>query len=330
MGSDYLLDKINYTNDSAYKLLGDGRYESRLIRDAVQAQTGSRFLDDNLQNDYDQYLYLMNNAIAAQDELHLTPGVSLTPSQTAALTHDIVWMEEQEVDGETVLAPVLYLAQVDARNVRGSSLIQGRDIELIAGGDLANVGTIRASNNLTANSGSSILQGGLMAAGNNLALTATDDLRNSLAGEIRGRQVDLTTLKGDIVNDRLAVKSGSDRRFDTVLGQGGLISATDALRLSAGRDLVNRSDLVSGGDLRLSAARDLRLTSVEDARGDDSTYGYRRSSQVQHLGSRVTAARDVTLTAGRDMEVVGSTVEAGHDLAATAGNDIRILSGEDR
>ncbi|WP_445621382.1 two-partner secretion domain-containing protein [Kushneria sp. Sum13] len=330
MGSDYLLGKLDYTDDSAYRLLGDGRYEARLIRNAVQAQTGSRFLDDNLKNDYDQYLYLMNNAIAAQDELHLTTGVSLTPSQTAALTHDIVWMEEQEVDGETVLAPVLYLAQVDARNVRGSSLIQGRDIDLIAGSDLASVGTIRAANDLTANSGSSILQGGLMAAGNNLALTVTDNIRNGLAGEIRGRQVDLTTLKGDIVNDRLAVKSGSDRRYDTIIDQGGLISANDNLRLSAGRDLVNRSELVSGGDLKLSAARDLRMAAVEDARGDDSTYGYRRSSQVRQLGSQVTAARDATLTAGRDMKVVASTVEAGHDLAATAGNDIRILSGEDR
>ncbi|GHC31957.1 hemagglutinin [Kushneria pakistanensis] len=327
MGSDYLLGKLHYTSDGAYKLLGDGRYESRLIRDAVQAKTGSRFLDENLKNDYEQYLYLMNNAIAAQDELHLTTGVALTPSQTAALTHDIVWMEEQEVDGESVLAPVLYLAQVDERNVRGSSLIQGHDIDLIAGNDLANVGTIRASNDLTANSGSSILQGGLMAAGNNLALTAKDDLRNSLAGEIRGRQVDLTTLKGDIVNDRMAVKSGSERRYDTVLDQGGLISATGALNVSAGRDLVNRSDIASGGDLRLSAARDLRLMAVEDARGDDSTYGYRRSSQVQQLGSRVTAANDIALNAGRDIDVIASTVEAGKDLSAAAGQDLNILSG---
>ncbi|WP_262927372.1 hypothetical protein [Phytohalomonas tamaricis] len=40
----------------------------------------------------------MNNAVAAQNELNITVSVALTPSQTAALTHDIVWLEKQEID----------------------------------------------------------------------------------------------------------------------------------------------------------------------------------------------------------------------------------------
>lgn len=329
MGSDYLLDKLSYTDDSAYKLLGDGRYESRLIRDAVQAQTGSRFLDDNIQSDYDQYLYLMNNAIAAKDELHLTPGVSLTPSQTAALTHDIVWMEEQEVDGETVLAPVLYLAQVDARNLRGSSLIQGRDIELIAGGDLANVGTIRASNNLTANSGSSILQGGLMAAGNNLDLTATDDLRNSLAGEIRGRHVDLTTLKGDIVNDRLAVTAGYDKSYRSYIDQGGLINAGESLNISAGRDVINRSDIRSEGILSLNAARDIVVQGVEDISRQETGLGsYRKSvtDSTSQLSASIRSNGDAEFVSGRDVAISASDISSGGDLAVAAGRNLSAVS----
>ncbi|WFF41183.1 filamentous hemagglutinin N-terminal domain-containing protein [Salinicola endophyticus] len=328
-GSDYLLEKLGYTDDSAYRLLGDGRYESRLIRDAVQTQTGSRFLDTRLTDDADQYRYLMDNAIAASDSLNLTPGVALTPSQTAALTHDIVWMEPQQVAGETVLAPVLYLAKVTERNVRGNSLIQGRDIDLIAGDDLANVGTIRASRDLNASSGGSILQAGLMAAGNNLKLTAKDNIYNNMAGEIRGRTVDLTTLKGDIVNDRLAAQSGSKLRYDTVLDQGGLIAATDGLSISAGRDLVNRSDMISGGDIDLNAMRNLRLDAVQDISVDDSSDGFSKYQSVRSLGGRINALGSTRLNAGSNIDVIASRVEAGKNISAFAGQDLRVLSAED-
>lgn len=57
----------------------------------------------------------MDNALASRDALNLSVGVSLTGEQVAALTHDIVWMEEQQVRGQRVLVPVLYLAQADHR-----------------------------------------------------------------------------------------------------------------------------------------------------------------------------------------------------------------------
>jgi filamentous hemagglutinin len=44
----------------------------------------------------------------------------------AALTHDIVWLEEAEVNGEKVLVPVLYLAQAKNRLAPNGALIQGR------------------------------------------------------------------------------------------------------------------------------------------------------------------------------------------------------------
>jgi large exoprotein involved in heme utilization and adhesion len=50
-----------------------------------------------------------------KDSLNLQLGVSLSAEQVAALTHDIVWMEEAEVNGQKVLTPVLYLAQADNR-----------------------------------------------------------------------------------------------------------------------------------------------------------------------------------------------------------------------
>ncbi|WP_146050824.1 S-layer family protein, partial [Pseudomonas syringae] len=173
----------NISPDNNWRRLGDGLYEQRLIRDAVLAQTGQRFLADGLTSDYDQYRYLMDNALASKSALNLSLGVALNAEQVSALTHDIVWMENRVVDGQKVLVPVLYLAQADSRNLRGNSLIQGRDLNLISGGDLINVGTLRASNNLNVSSGGSIYQGGLVDAGNNLQMIAQDSIRNAMAGE---------------------------------------------------------------------------------------------------------------------------------------------------
>jgi filamentous hemagglutinin len=331
MGSDYLLDKLDYTGDGAYQLLGDGRYESRLVRDAVLANTGQRFLEDSLSDDYAQYRHLMDNAVAARDALQLSVGVGLTPAQTAALTHDIVWLEEQQVDGETVLAPVLYLAQVDERNVRGASLIQGRDIDLIAGGDLVNVGTIRADNDLTANSGGLILQGGLLEAGERLDLSAQDSLRNALVGEIRGGHVSLTATESDIVNDRTAVTAGHDRSYETYLDQGGLISARAGLELNAGRDIVNRAEIASQGNATLLAKRDIVTESVVDARGQVNGYGVEQSSEsTTQLGASLTTEGVATLSARRDVRLTASEIDSGESLTMEAGNDILLDAAEDQ
>ncbi|HHW2992035.1 TPA: hemagglutinin, partial [Pseudomonas aeruginosa] len=112
LNSDYLLSGLGMNPDDSKKRLGDGLYEQRLIRDAVVARTGQRYID-GLSSDVALFRYLMDNAIAYKDQLHLQLGVGLSAEQMAALTHDIVWLEEVEVNGEKVLAPVVYLAQAE-------------------------------------------------------------------------------------------------------------------------------------------------------------------------------------------------------------------------
>nr|WP_229632016.1 MULTISPECIES: hypothetical protein [Pseudomonas] len=71
------------------------------VQQAVTARTGQAFIDGQTSNEA-QFKYLMNNALASKTELNLSVGVSLTAEQVAALTHDIVWMENAVVNGETV------------------------------------------------------------------------------------------------------------------------------------------------------------------------------------------------------------------------------------
>ncbi|MDX2310602.1 hypothetical protein R5C80_04700 [Pseudomonas sp. On1] len=68
----------------------------------------------------------MDNAIGSKDALGLSVGVGLSSAQVPALTHDIVWLEAREINGEQVLAPVFYLAHANGRLAPDGALTRGR------------------------------------------------------------------------------------------------------------------------------------------------------------------------------------------------------------
>ena len=328
LGSDYMLGHLGYTPDTTQKRLGDGLYEQRLIREAVVARTGQRFLA-GLTSDEAMFRYLMDNAIASKEALNLSVGISLSAAQVAALTHDIVWMEEHEVLGEKVLVPVLYLAQAEGRLAPNGALIQGRDVALISGGELNNQGTLRASDNLSVTAGN-ISNSGLMQAGERLSLLATDSIRNAQGGIISGRDVSAIALTGDIVNERSVtrheVNVGNRHSIQDFVDNASRIEAAGSLSLSAGRDVTNLGGVFdSRGDLSISAGRDVTIAAVEErslqARG--SRY---LAEQVSQHGAQVSAGRDIEISAGRDLTAIASRVEAGRDIALAAGNDVLIAS----
>jgi len=169
-------------------------------------------------------------------------------------------MENRVIEGQTV-----YLAQVDARNVRGSSLIQGRDLNLISGGDLVNVGTLRASRDLNVSSGGSIYQGGLVEAGNNLQMIAQDSIRNAMAGQIRGENVGLAAVRGDVINERTAIQVRDGAGYRTVTDAESEVSARQHLAVSSGRDVTNYGTLQAGRDVALQAGNDMYLLAKTDS-----------------------------------------------------------------
>ena len=331
LGSDYMLGNLGYTPDNTQKRLGDGLYEQRLIREAVVARTGQRFLA-GLNSDEAMFRYLMDNAIASKQALQLSVGISLTAAQVAALTHDIVWMEEHEVLGEKVLVPVLYLAQAEGRLAPNGALIQGRDVALISGGELNNQGTLRASDNLSVTA-SNISNTGLMQAGERLSLLATDSIRNAQGGIISGRDVSAIALTGDIVNERSVTTHESAQRGYThradFVDSAARIEAINDLTLSAGRDIHNIGGaLTAGRDLQLHAGRDLVIASAQehDLTAREARKSNSRLEQITQHASEVSAGRDLTLSTERDLAVVASRVSAGQDLTLLAGGDVTLAA----
>ncbi|MGR6633782.1 two-partner secretion domain-containing protein [Pseudomonas aeruginosa] len=331
LNSDYLLSGLGMNPDDSKKRLGDGLYEQRLIRDAVVARTGQRYID-GLSSDEALFRYLMDNAIAYKDKLQLQLGVGLSAEQMAALTHDIVWLEEVEVNGEKVLAPVVYLAQAEGRLAPNGALIQGRDVKLVSGGDLHNVGTLRARNDLSATA-DNLDNSGLIEAGKRLDLLAGDSIRNRQGGVIAGRDVSLTALTGDVINERSVTRYDSaldgrtwERSFADSAAR---VEAANSLNVQAGRDIANLGGVLqSRGDLSLDAGRDVTVAAVEDRQGQ-TRWSTSRLQSVTQLGAEVSAGRDLNVSAGRDLSAVASALEARRDIALSAGRDVTLAAANE-
>ena len=331
MSSDYLLKNLGYDPDTSAKRLGDGLYEQRLVQQAVVARTGQRFIDGQT-SDEAMFKYLMNNAIASKDQLNLALGVTLTAQQVAALTHDIVWLEEHEVNGEKVLVPVLYMANANNRLAPNGALIQGSDVTLIAGEDLKNSGTLRASNNLFATAGNDLVNSGLMEAGKRIDLLATNNLVNKAGGIIAGRDVSLTSVDGDVINERSvtamdAAYSGKTQHRDYV-DSAARIEAANDLTISAGRDVtVSGGVLQSGRDTSIQAGRDVSILSVQE-RSTDSRNRFLNEKITQSSAS-LDAGRDMSISGGRDVTLIASDIAAKRDIAMAAGENLTLTSRPD-
>ncbi|KWU49529.1 hemagglutinin repeat-containing protein [Pseudomonas palleroniana] len=329
LSSDYMLSKLGFDPDQTQKRLGDGLYEQRLIQQAVIARTGQRFIDGQT-SDASMFKYLMDNAIGSKQALNLAVGVSLTAEQVAALTHDIVWMENATVAGQQVLVPVLYLAQANNRLAPNGALITGSDLSLVSGADLNNVGTLRATNNLAASAGRNMVNSGLVQAGNRLDLLAGNNLTNRAGGLIAGRDVSVSAVNGDVLNERTVTSHQSSSGYRTertdFVDNAARIEAANSLTLQAGRDVNSTGGtLKSGADTRIQAGRDVNLATAEQRKANIvSTYS--RSSDVAQYATVVEAGRDFQVVAARDISAIGSQANATRDLALVAKGNVNLAS----
>ena len=331
MSSDYLLSNLGYDPDQSAKRLGDGFYEQKLIQQAVTARTGQRFIDGQTSDD-GMFKYLMSNAVASKQELNLQLGVSLTSEQVAALTHDIVWMENATVNGEQVLVPVLYLANANNRLAPNGALIQGSDVTLIAGKELNNTGTLRASNNLTATAGSDMVNSGLLEAKNRLEALAGNNLTNKAGGIIAGQDVSVAATTGDVINERTITTHASSSGYRTertdFVDNAARIEAANGLTVKAGQDVNNTGGVLkSGADTTISAGRDVNLASVEKV--TSGVRGLHTDQTISQYGSTVDAGQDLKVSAGRNVTAIASQIAAKRDVNVSAVGDLSLASAAD-
>lgn len=331
INSNYLLQGLGYNPEQAQKRLGDGLYEQRLIEQAVLARTG-RHLLSGLGSNEEQFRYLMDNAIADKKSLNLSLGVSLTAEQMAALTQDIVWLEEREVQGQTVWVPILYLAQVADRVAPTGALIQGRNLALSSASDLSNSGTLRAQSGV-AMQADNITNSGLIQADKDLQLLAQDSIYNQRGGLIDGGDVHLLAVSGDISNERsLTQETRSGQGFSqtqSIMDKASGIAAANDLFLLAGRDIMHLGAHLKGGAaVDLHAGGNLLLVAAQATHGQmrqDKRHTWNTNRITQH-GAEVQAGAALHMSAGQNIALVASQLQAGGDMHLHAGADLLISS----
>ncbi len=334
LSSDYMQTALPSSSGQTLKRLGDGYYEQRVVRDQIIQMTGNRYIS-GYNNDEEQYRALMNNGVAFGQQYQLELGVALTPAQMALLTSDIVWLVNQTVtlpDGtqQTVLVPQVY-AKVKEGDLTGDgALMGGNNVALSAQNDITNSGTIQGRE-VTQLTAQTLTNSGYIN-GNQVALTARQDI-NNLGGQITGGD-SVSLLAGRDITSQTTLRSdGTDRWVDRAAGiyvqnpDGALtLSAMNNITLS-GSDIGNAG---KNGITQLQAGNDLTLGTVAIRHSENDSWGrdnYRHLSEQTDVGTRITTAGDLQLSAGQDIRASAADVAAGGALTASAGRDIALSTG---
>ena len=340
LGSDYLLAAFDPANK--HKRLGDGYYEQKLVNEQIARLTGYRRLD-GYDNDEDQLKALMDAGITFARSQQLVPGVALSAAQVAQLTSDIVWLENQTVtlkDGsqQTVLVPKVYVVarkgdlnstgslisanvlQLNADEIRNGGTIAGRKVVDLRAQNIEHSGQIRGEKVWLDAQNQINLQGGDIAAGKLLSLSA-DQINVSSTTATSGDK-----RNGNTVVDRVARLSvGEDG------SEGGILSIQSKHDTQLNGAVVRNTS--QGGKTQIISEHgnvDLGTVATErhESYGNLSDKNHRHVHQTAEVGTDIQSQGDLLVKAGNDIKIRQGNLDSEKGLTALqAGHNIQISEG---
>jgi filamentous hemagglutinin len=317
VGSDYLSMLLGYDADTLVRRLGDSSYEAYLIKQQLIAQTGNSLLA-GVKDAAAQVQGLMDSAAGESKALGLVYGQALTPEQQGKLAHDIVWMVQTEIDGQVVLAPVVYLsAQTKAGLVQGA-VITAQD---------ANLSLASLTNT-----------GGTIAGTRTLNVVSVGDVTNT-SGTIKGGNVAVASTQGSIVNQTTATGSGGDQRYATDIGKTASIESTGTLSLDAAKNIANTgANVTAGGDASLKAGGNVTFDTVQDKSADTTHSSYNTAfssgssttttTTVNQVKSGLASGGNLSIDAGNNITLAGTDTKAAGNADLKAGGNLDIIARE--
>lgn len=221
--------------------------------------------------------------------------------------------------------------------VSGAALTAGKELALQAGNSVTvAAGTLTENRSETTRRDWAVQerqthQQSVLRAGTQTVITAGQDIDITAGRLLSGQDSQLTAGRDIRINSaeqkELRQHNGISHRTD---GQtGSLLTAGGDLTLSAGRDLQTRAaGLAAEKDITLSAGRDVRAESAETSTRDESHSGRRHEISETHRqqGTELAAGQHVRITGGRDVTGQALQAESGGDIAVTAGRDAVLTS----
>jgi len=335
LSSDYMYRQMKWDQDKIPKRVGDGFYEQQLLAEQILKQTGKRHLE-GYTDDEAAFKALMDAGISYAEEMNIAPGIALSKEQVAALTTDIVWMEERDVyvngKKERAIYPVFYARNTNGlRLAEGGSLISAKNISVETKDALKNAGTLYAEN-LLAQAGD-IENTGLMR-GKNISLKSEHDI--NVQGSVIGNKNVLLDAKNNITVSSTTERLAHQDVLNTTAG----IAARDndgVLAMRAGKDItLTGATLSANGNsasILLAAGENISLNTKKLQSDKDMTENaenYLRTKRGTELGTEIRADGNISLAAGNDLTARAATIESKSGTTSlSAGNDISLTAGRE-
>ncbi|MDD3597212.1 hemagglutinin repeat-containing protein [Sulfuricurvum sp.] len=331
ISSDYILERLGFEPDNTLKRLGDGAYETQLVRDSVIRLSGERYLG-NYTSDAEQYQALMDNALRVQAELGLVIGVSLTQDQIAGLADNIVWLEEKTIEGIKVLVPRVYLAS-GALNESGPK-IAANTIDLNVANSLTNDGVIQASDTLSLNAKTIKNINGVLSSGGDMAVQTQGDLTNTSGTISSGGDMSLRAggaITSDVTSQQVQYNYARGVQTATQKGKTSQISAGGTLSAQADQSItLNNADVKAKEDVTLiSQNGDVNVDAfkTDDAYDFRLKNGYTKGNSTTYEGSSITG-KNVSL-GGDKITLTASAIDAQGNLVLAGKEEVALIAQND-
>ena len=332
LSSDYFFRRMQYDPEKLEKRLGDGYYESQLVRDRLMQLKGKPAGET-------EYKALMDAAVRwAQENKDVRIGMALTEDQKAALKEDIVWMVESSVllpDGNIVkaLVPEVYLAHGKNGTLTGSALISAENIDIRATNDILSRGTVIAGDTMRLSASDINNEGGTIKA-STLMEEALRDIRNTGTMEAEnklslkaGQDIDLASTLHKERNKQGYTETIASSGKAAVTGNQGTLS------MEAGRDITaEAAEISSAGDIAMKAGRDITMETAAVKKDTAVTWdgnNYRHDSAARDIGSSVTAKGSLSMQSERDTSIKAADIRSEGTTAVEAGRNLTVENGKE-
>ena len=330
-GSEYFFKRIGFNPDRNIRLLGDSFYETKLINKAILEGTGRRFLS-GYKSDKEQMQALYDNAASEQEDLNLSLGIALSKDQIAKLKKDIIWYVEEEVQGQKVLVPKVYLTRNTLSKLKdkNASIDAGQELNITAD-NITNTGNLSA-NNITITSDNltnkSILGANKASIdGNKVSITAENSMDN-IGADIKANEELNITAKG-ISN--LSTKRTNGYGLDTVtIGENLASIQAKNVTLNAKNNVQNTGAYIKADEKLDIKAKNVKIDTIEESRyfHDGDSNNYLTIDNKNNIASNIEA-KNIDISTKEDIDIKGSNVVAKEEVKIKADGNINIVSATD-
>ena len=332
LSSDYFFRRMQYDPEKLEKRLGDGYYESQLVRDRLMQLKGKPAGET-------EYKALMDAAVKwAEENKDVRIGMALTEDQKAALKEDIVWMVESSVllpDGNIVkaLVPEVYLAHGKNGTLTGSALISAENIDIRATNDILSRGTVIAGDTMRLSASDINNEGGTIK-GSTILEEALRDIRNT--GTMEAEKKLILKAGQDIDLASTLHKERNQQGYTETIASSGKAAVTGnqgTLSIEAGRDITaEAAEISSAGNIAMKAGRDITMGTAAAKKDTTTTWdrnNYRHDSAARDIGASVTAKGSLSMQSERDISIKAADIRSEGMTAVEAGRNLTVENGKE-